>query len=170
MDQTKVLLDIRGLGVNGWEAEDWMMSDQETALGLSDEHRLLIILTSGHTSRDVDALIKSLQAMTEWARDPKVKKQGLPARIPSHAETVGEIEVQPAAAFYAPSERVPLDRLAGRIAAEMVSFYPPGIPRIVPGQRVTKSQAEYLQIGMEYGAFPFDASDIDLKTVRVVLE
>jgi arginine decarboxylase len=170
MDETKLLLDIRGLGINGWEAEDWMMSEQDVALGLSDEHRLLIIFTSGHTDEDAKRVIEGLQALAKWARNPRTAKQGLPPAIPSHAELQAEFALAPAEAFYAPSERVPLSKLAGRIAAEMVSFYPPGIPRIVPGQRVTDKQADYLRIGMEYGAFPFDASDIDLKTVRVVKE
>jgi arginine/lysine/ornithine decarboxylase len=169
-DPTKILLDIRGLGVNGWEAEDWMMEELEVAVGLSDEHRLLIILTSGHTSEDVTRLIDGLNALAAWARDDRKPKQGLPKRIPKHVQLKADCEIPPAQAFYAPYERVPLSKLAGRIAAEMVSFYPPGIPRIVPGQRVTEAQAEYLRVGMEYGAFPFDASDLDLRTVRVVKE
>jgi arginine/lysine/ornithine decarboxylase len=170
MDQTKVLLDIRGLGINGWEAEDWMMTEQQLTLGLSDEHRLLIIFTSGHTKHQRRQLISGFKALAKWARDGKKDKKGLPKNIPAHSELKAKCEIPPAKAFYAPSERVPLSKLAGRIAAEMVSFYPPGIPRIVPGQRVTEAQAKYLQIGMKYGAFPFDASDLDLKTVRVVRE
>jgi arginine/lysine/ornithine decarboxylase len=170
MDVTKVLLDIRGLGINGWEAEDWMINEQSLALGLSDEHRLLLIFTSGHTAEDADRLIAGLKALAQWARDGKKDKKGLPPAIPPRAELKADCEMTPAQAFYAPSERVPLKKLAGRVAAEMISFYPPGIPRVVPGQRVTQAQADYLRIGMEYGAFPFDASDLELKTVRVVKE
>jgi arginine decarboxylase len=170
MDPTKVLLDIRGLGINGWEAEDWLISEQQLAVGLSDEHRLLVIFTSGHTGYQTRLLIHGIKALAKWARDGKNDKKGLPKNIPAHRDLKARCETPPAKAFYAPSERVPLSKLAGRIAAEMVSFYPPGIPRIVPGQRVTKAQADYLKIGMDYGAFPFDASDLDLRTVRVVRE
>jgi arginine/lysine/ornithine decarboxylase len=170
MDETKILLDIRGLGVNGWEAEDWLMSEHDLALGLSDEHRLLIILTVGHRDEDAKRLIEGMEALAAWARNPAAKKMGLPPAIPPHSELTADFAMTPAQAFYARSERVPLDRLAGRVAAEMVSFYPPGIPRIIPGQRVSQAQAAYLRIGMDYGAFPFDASDLDLRTVRVVAE
>jgi arginine decarboxylase len=74
----------------------------------------------------------------------------------------------PAEAFYADSKRVALNDAAGQIAAEMLSPYPPGIPRVVPGQRITDEQVQYLRISMELGTFPFDASGLELTSVRVV--
>jgi arginine decarboxylase len=50
----------------------------------------------------------------------------------------------------------------------MLSPYPPGIPRVIPGQRITDEQVRYLRISMELGTFPYDASDLELSTVRVV--
>ena len=44
----------------------------------------------------------------------------------------------------------------------------PVIPRIIPGQRITPAQVEYLRISMKIGAFPYDASDLELRTVRLV--
>src|SRR4051794_16114653 len=74
----------------------------------------------------------------------------------------------PAEAFYSSSKRVPLEDASGQIAAEMLSPYPPGIPRIIPGQRITDEQVHYLRISVELGTFPYDASDLELRTVRVV--
>lgn len=62
----------------------------------------------------------------------------------------------------------PLTPSAIRIAAEMVSPYPPGIPRIIPGQRITPKQIDYLTISAELGAFALDASDLNLESLRVV--
>lgn len=50
----------------------------------------------------------------------------------------------------------------------MVSPYPPGIPRIIPGQRITPKQIDYLTISAELGAFALDASDLNLESLRVV--
>jgi arginine decarboxylase len=63
---------------------------------------------------------------------------------------------------------VTLKRAVGRIAAEMVSPSPPGIPRILPGQRVTRAQVQYLEAQCRVGMFAMDPSDISLKTLRVV--
>ncbi|MFV1919669.1 hypothetical protein VPH46_09635 [Sphingomonas sp. MJ1 (PH-R8)] len=57
-------------------------------------------------------------------------------------------------AFFARTERVPLS--AGRIAAEMVSPYPLGIPRVLPGERITQAQVKYLEISMALGTSPSD--------------
>src|SRR4051795_12972421 len=63
MDETKVVLDISGLGVNGYEAEDWLIREKKLCLGLSDERRLLIIFTIGHDAKATDELLSSLRAM-----------------------------------------------------------------------------------------------------------
>jgi arginine/lysine/ornithine decarboxylase len=167
MDETKVLLDISDLGITGYEAEDWMMRERKLSLGLSDERHLLVIFTVGSDEKSTDELLSVMRELPKWA-----ETQGVAARLarglPRRAELKAEFAMSPAEAFYAPSDRVPLESAAGRIAAEMLSPYPPGIPRVVPGQRITPAQVDFLRIGMEIGAFPLDASDVDLKTVRVV--
>ena len=74
----------------------------------------------------------------------------------------------PAEAFFARTERVRLTEAKGRIAAEMVSPYPPGIPRILPGERITQAQLTYIELSMNLGTFTYDPSDMDLHTIRVV--
>jgi lysine decarboxylase len=108
-----------------------------------------------------------MRELPKWAETQGVAGR-LARGLPRRAELKAELAMSPAEAFYAPSERVRLESAAGRIAAEMLSPYPPGIPRVVPGQRITPAQVEFLRIGMEIGAFPLDASDVDLKAVRVV--
>jgi arginine decarboxylase len=168
MDETKVLLDISGLGINGYEAEDWLMREKKLSLGLSDERRLLVIFTIGHDKKDADELLTALKDLAKWARSGGSDKKGLRPDIPKVGELVADQVLTPAQAFYARSRRVPIGEAAGQIAAEMLSPYPPGIPRVIPGQRITDEQVRYLQISMELGTFPYDASDLELKTVRVV--
>jgi len=65
-------------------------------------------------------------------------------------------------------EHIPIDQAVGRIAAEMVSPYPPGVPRILPGEIISHAQVQYFKVGMRAGFFPLDPSDASLKTLRVV--
>src|SRR5205807_5422508 len=69
MDETKVLLDISGLGVNGYEAEDWLIRERKLSLGLSDERHLLIIFTIGSDRKATNELLDSMRALANWARD-----------------------------------------------------------------------------------------------------
>ncbi|MBV9081431.1 MAG: hypothetical protein JOZ62_02045 [Acidobacteriaceae bacterium] len=168
MDETKVLVDIGGLGVSGYEAEDWLIRNKKLTLGLSDDRRLLIIFTVGTDRKSTEELLSSLEDMAKWAGDGRSDKKGLRPQIPRLRDLEAEQALTPAEGFFARSTRVALDEAAGRIAAEMLSPYPPGIPRIIPGQRITDAQVRYMRISMELGAFPYDASDLELETVRVV--
>jgi lysine decarboxylase len=78
------------------------------------------------------------------------------------------MDMIPAEAFFGRIEHVPLDRAGGRVAAEMVAPYPPGIPRLIPGQKIEDIHVAYLRLGLEAGLFPMGSSDMRLRTVRVV--
>jgi arginine/lysine/ornithine decarboxylase len=74
----------------------------------------------------------------------------------------------PREAFFAEVDHVPAERAAGRIAAEMISPYPPGVPVIAPGEVITDEVLDYLRSGVEHGVLIPDAADPSVKTLRVV--
>ena len=74
----------------------------------------------------------------------------------------------PAEAFFGRTASVPLEQAAGRVVAEIVAPYPPGIPRLVPGELITGTHVAYLRLGLEAGLFPMGQSDMELRTLRVV--
>ncbi len=74
----------------------------------------------------------------------------------------------PRDAFFGPAEDVPAEKADGRIAAEMITPYPPGIPAVLPGERLTEPVLRYLRTGLEAGMYLPDPTDPDLETVRVV--
>jgi arginine decarboxylase len=76
----------------------------------------------------------------------------------------------PRAAFFAPVEQVPLDKAVGRIVAEMVSPYPPGVPVLAPGERITQEVLDYLTSGLAAGMLIPDAADSSLESLRCVAE
>jgi lysine decarboxylase len=168
LDETKVLIDISGLGVNGYEAEDWLIRNKKMTLGLSDERRMLLIFTVGTDKSSTSQMLSALKDMSRWARDGASDKKGYKGDLPHLRDLKAELAMTPAEAFFAPTERVPLSDAVGRIAAEMVSPYPPGIPRILPGELITQAQVTYTEISTDLGTFPYDPSDQELRTVRVV--
>ncbi|MBT2566311.1 hypothetical protein J7I84_07350 [Arthrobacter sp. ISL-85] len=76
----------------------------------------------------------------------------------------------PRDAFFGPVEVVPYEAAPGRIAAEMATPYPPGIPLLLPGERINKAAIDYLRSGVEAGMVLPDPADPTLKTIRVVRE
>jgi arginine/lysine/ornithine decarboxylase len=65
---------------------------------------------------------------------------------------------------------VPLDRAVGRVAAESLAAYPPGIPNVLPGERLTQETVDYIREVVEHGGWVRGAVDRSLRTIRVVSE
>jgi arginine decarboxylase len=74
----------------------------------------------------------------------------------------------PREAFFAPQDVVPVSRAAGRVAAESLAAYPPGVPNVLPGERLTTETLDYIQQTLELGGSLRGASDRRLRTLRVV--
>jgi lysine decarboxylase len=88
--------------------------------------------------------------------------------LPDLAELELETVMLPRDAFISPTEDVPLEQAAGRVAAEQITPYPPGIPAVVPGERLEDAVLDYLRTGRAAGMVLPDPADPDLTTVRVV--
>jgi hypothetical protein len=88
--------------------------------------------------------------------------------LPSPAEIQLETVERPRDAFFGRVETVSADKAAGRIAAEQITPYQPGIPAVVPGERLNDAVLEYLWSGARAGMNLPDAADASLQTIRVV--
>ena len=78
--------------------------------------------------------------------------------------------MSPREAFLGPQEVVPVGEAVGRIAAESLAAYPPGIPNVLPGERLTAETLDYIQHALDHGGSLRGASDRSLHTLRVVIE
>ena len=79
----------------------------------------------------------------------------------------GELVMTPREAFLGPQEVIPFDAAAGRIAAEGLAAYPPGIPNVLPGERLTAETLDYIRESVAHGGYVRGGSDRELKTLRV---
>jgi arginine decarboxylase len=129
---------------------------------------LLASLTVGNDGRSCRKLVKAIRALAKWAKADRENRNEVPSDLPRLCDLKMELAMTPADAFVAPCDRVPRAEAAGRIAAEMVSPYPPGIPRVLPGERITPVHVKYSQMGLDLGFFVMDPSDMSLATLRVV--
>jgi arginine decarboxylase len=88
-------------------------------------------------------------------------------KLPEPSELELESVMRPRDAFFGPAESVPVDDSVGRVAAEQITPYPPGIPAVVPGERINRAVIDYLLSGLEAGMVLPDPADPKLETVRV---
>jgi lysine decarboxylase len=166
LDQTKITVELTGLGVTGYEAADWLYRERRLAVEGVDRRHLMFIVTIGADEVTVERL---LVAMGDLAA--KARADGRPP-LPNVTFTeelfVGaEYPMRPRDAFFGPTRTVQLSAAAGEVAAEPVSPYPPGVPAVVPGQRITATIVDFLQSGMAAGMYVEGAADPSLEQIRV---
>lgn len=161
-DPLKLTVDVSGLGITGYRAKEWFDAERHLSLQLGDSRRTVASLTYADDDAAIERLASGYEAL---AADPPTGDRRSPD-VPPLEELNLEQAMSPRDAFFAATEQV-ADPV-GRISAEMVSPYPPGVPAILPGERFNQAVVEYLRAGKAAGMTIPDASDPELKTFRVV--
>ena len=129
-DPTKLVIDVSGTGRNGFAAARYLKETCGVSVELADHRRIICSLTIGDTQESARVLIDALATLS--AAEPGVAAPSgilLPALPP--------MDATPRAAMACPTEVISLDACADRTCAEYVIPYPPGIPLVVPGERLT---------------------------------
>jgi arginine/lysine/ornithine decarboxylase len=167
MDPLQVFADLTELGVTGYRAGDWLREHHRINLHVCDHRRVSAQLTYADDTASTDRL---LAALRDLARHADRLGPAPAIAIPSPAQLRLELVLLPRDAFFGPMETVPAEEAVGRIAAEMLTPYPPGIPAALPGERLNREVVDYLRSGADAGMVIPDAADNSVKTIRVAVE
>ncbi|HEX2286773.1 MAG TPA: ornithine decarboxylase [Mycobacterium sp.] len=166
LDRLQILMDLSATGTSGYQAADWLRENKQIDLGMSDHRRLLATMSYADDKVTGERLLDALWAWRKAANDFDSPPQ---IRLPSPSEIELESIQLPREAFFGQVEAVPAEKASGRISAEQITPYPPGIPAVVPGERLNDAVIDYLRSGLEAGMNIPDAADTSLKTFRVVV-
>jgi lysine decarboxylase len=158
------VIDVSGLGITGYQAADWLREHRDIEAHLTDHRRIGAQLTHADDRATADELLAALKDLARAAPElptaPRVE-------VPEPARLRLAQAAAPRDAFFGPAEEVPVGQAAGRIAAEMITPYPPGIPAVLPGERLTEPVLRYLRTGLAAGMNLPDAVDPGLERIRV---
>lgn len=165
LDRLQVLVDVSGTGATGYQARDWLRETHRLDIGLADHARILATLSFADDEHTADRLV---DALTAWRNAADSLDRPPQIRLPSPDELQLETVMLPRDAFFGPTELVPADKAAGRIAAEQITPYPPGTPAVVPGEKLNDAVIEFLRSGLAAGMPLPDAADPQLEHIRVV--
>ena len=132
-DPTKITITAKELGLTGAELETILTEDYNIQMELSDFYNVLGLITIGDTDESVDKLINALKDISEkyYGKGNKLKREFL--KMPPIPEQV----LNPREAFYSEKNKVLFSESEGKICGEMIMAYPPGIPVITPGERIS---------------------------------
>jgi lysine decarboxylase len=166
LDPTKLIITVKGLGINGHEVEIWLRENYLIEVEMSDLYNILCIVTLGDTQDKMDILI---EALTRLAAEHASSSEG--SQLSSvYVPNIPTLALSPRDAFYAETEVVPFEESAGRIIAEFVMVYPPGIPILIPGEIVTEDNLSYIQENVKSGLPVQGPEDETFQTLRVIKE
>ncbi|GLZ28454.1 ornithine decarboxylase [Lentzea sp. NBRC 105346] len=164
-DPLKIVMDVRELGISGYTAAEWLRDNQRVDVGLSDHRRIAAQITIADDDETVSRLVDAIAALAKEAENlPRARH----VEIPDPGELELDQAMPPRDAFFALAEHVDAADAVGRICAETISPYPPGVPAALPGEVITQPVIDYLRSGREAGMYIPDPTDVDVQKIRVV--
>jgi arginine/lysine/ornithine decarboxylase len=166
VDPTHVLIETASVGLTGYAADDWLRDERQIDVELVDHRRIMPLITFAHGEAEVERLLAALRDLVNEKGEPGADTGVRP--LPSRRELRTEQPMVPRDAFFAPTELVAARKAAGRISAELVTPYPPGIPAIAPGEVYSEPIIDYLEEVVAKDGFVEGAADQSLANFRVV--
>jgi arginine decarboxylase len=166
-DPLRLAVDVRGIAASGYEMAGLLREIGDINLELYGQN--VIVAVFGLGERRLPEAKRLVEALREAAARVGPDPGGENASFAS-APPWGELAMTPREAYLGAQEVVPADLAVGRIAAESLATYPPGIPNVLPGERLTAETLAYIRGTLELGGSIRGASDRLLRTVRVVAE
>ncbi len=151
LDPTRLVINISSLGISGYNADKILGEIYGTRLEMADYENLVAITTVADTQESLNRLLEALKSFLGHEagqnRDYQGDYQGEIQRNIFKAfwkQTPEAIKIQPWEAYSSEKEVLPLQACEGRVCAEIITPYPPGVPLFYPGEIITTSGIQYI--------------------------
>lgn len=162
-DPTKLIISVTDAGYSGFEAYDILRDEHGIDGEFADLRQIIVSLTIANTEASVEKLLTALQSLSDNRREAiSITEEIAP---PKH---LPELQITPREAYFAQSHSVPIEGAIGEIVAENIIPYPPGIPLLVPGEKLEQEHIDYLNYIMRKGSRVVGTEDKSLKTLHIV--
>lgn len=160
-DSTKLSVHTRAMGLAGVEVYDILRDDYDIQIEFGDIGNILAIVSAGDRELEIERFISSLSEIKRlYSKDP--------TGLFDHEYINPRVEMSPQQAFYSEKQPMWINESAGEICGEFVMCYPPGIPILAPGERITKEIISYINYCKEKGCFLTGTEDLDINYINVV--
>jgi arginine/lysine/ornithine decarboxylase len=161
LDLTKLSVHTRDIGLAGVEVYDLLRDKFDIQIEFGDMANFLCYISDGDKWKDIERLVSALAMIKRrFGKD----KSGL-----LKSEYIKPIvEMSPKEAFYSNNRSVPIEHSSGFISAEFVMCYPPGIPVLAPGERITDEIIDYIKYAKEKGSSLTGAQDLNTENILVI--
>ena len=163
-DPLRIVLDVRATGRSGYEVADALRDGYDVQAELAT-HATVVLLAG--IAEDPEALERMAGDVDETVKRITVAGTS-EALVRGPGALENEMVVAPRDAFLGPADVVAVDAAVGRVSCESIAGYPPGIPALLPGERITAETVAYLRELVSSGARLHGASDPSFATIHVL--
>lgn len=164
-DPTKITISCRELGITGYELDTILADKYHIQFELSDFYNALAVGSFGDTKEGMDKL---LSALKEISKEYYGKKSEISDFL--DIPPIPERKLIPREAFNAEKEDILLENSEGKISAEFLLAYPPGIPILCPGELITKEIINYVHDLKRANLYVQGTEDPEVKYIKIVKE
>ena len=166
-DPLRLAIDVRGTGTSGHRLAALLRDRDDIHFELSSQHAVVAIFGLGeHAAESARSLVAALRSAVEAIG---VEERASTEKF-APPPPWGPLEMAPRDAFFSPQDVIPLTDAVERVAAESLATYPPGIPNVLPGERLTAETIGYIRETVGQGGLVRGAADRTLETIRVVAQ
>ena len=162
-DVTKLSIFTLDVGLAGIEVYDLLRDEYGIQIEFGDIGNVLAYISVGDSEANIERLVG---ALSEIRRRFKKDRAGML----DHEYINPKVIVSPQVAFYGDKESLPLKESANRVCSEFVMCYPPGIPILAPGEKITKEILDYIQYAKDKGCFMTGPEDMEINNLNVLKE
>ena len=160
-DTTKLSVNTLRVGLAGIEVYDLLRDEYDIQIEFGDLGNILAYLSIGDRPREIERLVSALSEVRR-------RFGGSEAGLMKQEYIEPDVAVSPQDAFYAEHESLPLLETEGRVCSEFVMCYPPGIPILAPGERITREILDYIVYAKEKGCSITGPEDADITRLNVL--
>ena len=160
-DATKLAVNTLDLGLAGIEVYDILRDFYDIQTEFGDLGNLLAYVSVGDRERDLERLVAALSDIRRRYKRDK-------AELMRQEYINPQVVAGPQEAFYAEKQSLPLENTIGSICAEFVMCYPPGIPILAPGERITQDILDYIRYAKEKNCLLTGTEDPSVDTLQVI--
>lgn len=164
-DPLRLVIDVRSTGCSGYEVADALREGFDVHVELATHATIVLVLGLGQPDEPLTRFAHDLAQVVRRISRPQ---RTVAAVGPSPAALHNEVVVAPRDAFLGEADLVAVDDAVGRVSAEAVAGYPPGIPALLPGERISVETLDYLRELQAAGARLHGASDPEFRTIHVL--
>ena len=163
-DPLRIVIDVRRTGCTGYELATELRARYDIGVELASHATLVLVLGM---AQPVEPLERFTHDFAETVRLVSRRGNGAAVvRLPTALEHQTVVPIRDA--FLGDGETVAVDDAVGRISCEAIAGYPPGVPALLPGERVTAEVVSYLRELRSVGARLHGAADPTFQTIKVL--